>query len=150
MPAIEITDTEQTGEIRWGITLIDDQGDAILRNTVPLAPGVASSTAKTLIHKGAVGPTLEDAPEDHHTPAWFIEKADDSWWARFTLVPETSFDLLLKPEDAQGDPKAAELALDNVKVNLAKAEIKWVPPEANPAYKEQAAVLTPTLGHPGS
>ena len=150
MPTLEITDTEQTGEVRWGITLIDDQGDAILRNTTPLAPGVANSTAKTLIHKGAESPTLDEAPEDHDAPAWFFEKVDDSWLARFTLIPETSFDLFLKPEDTQGDPKSAELALENVKANLVKAEIKWIPPEADPAYQEKAAVITPTVGHPGS
>ena len=150
MPTLEITDTERTGEVRWGITLIDDHGAAILRNTIPLAPGVASSTAKTLIYKGADSPTLDNAPEDHDAPAWFFEKAADSWLARFTLIPETSFDLLLKPEDTKGDPKSAELALQNVKANLAKAEIKWVPPEADPAYEEKVTVLTPTIGHPGS
>lgn len=150
MPTLEITDTERGGEVRWGITLIDDQGAAILSNTTPLAPGVASSTAKALIFKGAESPTLDEAPEDHDAPAWFIEKADNNWFARFTLVVETSFDLLLKPEDSKGDLKSAERALENVKANLAKAEIKWVPPEADPACKEKAAVITPTVGHPGS
>lgn len=150
MPTLEISDTEKTGEVRWGVTLIDDEGVAILRNTTPMAPGVASSTAKTLIHKGPGSPTLDKPPEDRDTPAWFIEKADGSWLAQFTLITDTSFDLLLKPEDAQGDPKSAALALDNVKASLAKAEITWVPPEADPAYEDKAAVVTPTKGHPGS
>ncbi|MCY4427676.1 MAG: hypothetical protein OXC05_11705 [Halieaceae bacterium] len=150
MPILEISDTEKTGEVRWGITLKDDVGAAILRNGTPLAQGTANSTAKTLIHKGADSPTLEKEPEEKNVPAWFFVKADDRWLAHFTLVPETSFVLLLKPEDTQGDPKSAELALDDVKGNLRKAEIKWVPPEADPAYEDKAAALTPTVGHPGS
>ena len=150
MPTIEITDTENAGEARWGLTLLDDQGAAILRNITPLVSGVASATAKTLVHKGSDAPTLGKPPEDPGLPAWFIEKHDAIWTARLTLVPETAFDLLLKPEDAEGDPKAAELALDRVKADLAKAEIKWVPPEADPAYDDKAAVDTPAIGHPGS
>lgn len=150
MTTLQISETENTGEVRWGVSLIDDQGAVILRSTDPFAPGVASSTAKTLVHKGPDAPTLDESAADHDRPAWYIEKADDGWLARFTLVPETRFDLLLKPEDAEADPKAAELALDRAKNELAKAEIKWVPPEADPAYDHKATVVTPTKGHPGS
>ena len=150
MPTIEISDTENAGEARWGLTLLDDHPAAVLRNITPLVSGVASATAKTLVHKGPDTPTLDKPPEAPDLPAWFIKKDDQTWAARLTLVPETAFDLLLKPEDAHGDPKAAELALDRVKADLAKAEIKWVPPEADPAYEDKAAVVTPTKGHPGS
>ena len=150
MPTIEITDTENAGEARWGLTLRDDQGTAIFRSMTPLVSAVASATAKALIHKGPDAPTLEKNPEDPGLPAWFIEKDDAAWTARLTLVPETAFDLLLKPEDAQDDPKAAELALNRVKADLAKAEIKWVPPDADPAYEHKASDVTPTKGHKGS
>ena len=150
MPTLQISEIADTGEIRWGVTLIDDNGTAVLRTSDPLAAAVASSTAKALLHKGPDAPTLDNAPADHDRPAWFVDKADDRWVARFTLVPETPFDLLLKPEDAAGDPKAAQIALERIKDELRKAEIKWEPPEADPAYDQKAADLTPTKGHPGS
>ena len=150
MSILQISDTEMTGELRWGIALVDDEGTRILKNTVSLAPGVASSTAKALKFKGADAPTLKDAVDDHSAPAWFVEKGGNGWLARFTLITETTFDLLLKPEDTQGDLKVAEQALERVKSNLAKAEIKWDPPEADPAFEDKASVVTPTVGHPGS
>lgn len=149
MPTVQISETADTGEVRWGVSLIDDQGTAILKSANALVAGVASSTAKTLIHKGADAPTL-DKPQTGDRPAWFVEKADDRWLAYFTLVPETAFELLLKPEDAKGDPKAVEIALERIKGDLAKAEIKWDPPEADPAYEHKATDVTPTKGHPGS
>ena len=149
MPTVQISETADTGEARWGVSLVDDQGTVTLLSTDPLAAGVASSTAKTLVHKGADAPTL-DKPRAGDRPAWFVEKADDQWLARFTLVPETAFELLLKPEDAGSDPKAATAALERVKGELAKAEIKWDPPEADPAYEHKATDVTPTKGHPGS
>ena len=150
MPTLQISETTNTGEIRWGVSLINDHRTVVLRTSDPLAAAVASSTAKALLHKGPDAPTLDKPPTDHDRPAWFTEKVDDRWLARFTLVPETRFDLLLKLEDAAGDPKAAQSALEAVKDELRKAEIKWDPPEADPAYDQKAADLTPTKGHPGS
>ena len=150
MPTLQIFETANTGEIRWGVSLVNDDGTAVLQTSDPLAAAVASSTAKALLHKGPDAPTVDKTPTDHNRPAWFAEKADGRWLAHFTLVPETPFDLLLKPEDAAGDPKAAEIALDRIKGELRKAEIKWDPPEADPAYDQKAADLTPTKGHPGS
>ena len=149
MPTVQISETKDTGEVRWGVSLVDDHGAVTLRAADALAAPVASSTAKALIHKGPDAPTL-DKPQQGDRPAWFVEKADDRWLAHFTLVPETAFDLLLKPEDAGGDPKGAVLALERVKADLAKAEIKWDPPEADPAYEHKATDVTPTKGHPGS
>ena len=149
MPTVQISETENTGEVRWSVSLVDDQGAVTLRAANALAAGVASSTAKALVHKGPDAPTFDKPPPDD-VPAWFVQKADDRWLAHFTLVPETAFDLLLKAEDAEGDPKAAELALERVKGDLAKAEVKWVPPEADPAYEHKATDVTPTKGHPGS
>ena len=82
--------------------------------------------------------------------AWVPEKTDLGWQVRFTLVSETVFDLLLKSGDVTGDIKVVENALETVKANLVKAEIKWDPPEADPAYKEKESDLTPAIGYPGS
>ena len=149
MTIVQISETKDTGELRWGVSLIDDHGNITLRATEALATGVASATAKALIHKGSDAPIV-DKPPQADRPAWFVEKADDRWLAHFTLVKETAFDLLLKPEDAGDDPKGATLALERVKADLAKAEIKWDPPEADPAHEHKATDLTPTKGHPGS
>ena len=62
MSILQITDTEEAGELRWGITLVNDEGTAIMQNRTPLAQGVANSTAKVLIHKGPDAPTLEKVP----------------------------------------------------------------------------------------
>ena len=147
MPTVQISETADTGEVRWGVSLIDDQGTVTLRAANALTAGVASSTAKALVHKGPDAPTVHKPPGDDR-PAWYVEEVDGQWLARFTLVSETEFDLLLKPDDS--DPKAAELALERVKRVLAKAEVKWVPPEADPAYEHKATDVTPTKGHPGS
>ena len=150
MSLLRITDAGQEGELRWGISLITDDGVPLLRNTKLLAKGTALSTAKALKHKGPDAPFLESTPEGLDAPAWIPEKTDDGWLVRFTLVSETPFDLLLKPEDRTADLKGIEHALEVVKSNLAKAEIKWNPPEADPAYQEKESDLTPTKGHPGS
>ena len=150
MSLLEISETENVGELRWGVSLINDEGVPVLRNITPLPKGVALSTAKALKYKGPDAPFLGESPVSPDTPAWVAEKVNDSWLLRFTLVSETPFDPLIKPEDGPGDEKTVEAALIIVKGNLAKSEIKWNPPEADPAYSEKESDLTPTVGHPGS
>lgn len=150
MSLLRITEIAQVGELRWGITLIDDTGEPILRTINPLAKGVALSAAKVLKHKGPDAPLLEKRPARPGAPAWVAEKTDLGWLVTFTLVSETPFDLLLKPEDAPTDTKVVENALKGVEANLMKAEIKWDPPEADPAYDEKQSDETQTIGHPGS
>ena len=149
MSLLRITEVAQVGEHRWGISLIDDTGKPILQNTDPLAKGVALSAAKALKHKGPDAPVLEESPGPL-VSAWVAEKTNLGWQVRFTLVSQTAFDLLLKPEDATGDIKVVENAMETVKANLVKAEIKWDPPEADPAYGEKESDLTPAIGYPGS
>ena len=150
MSLLEISATENVGEHCWGVSLIDDEGVPILQNTTPLAKGDVLSIAKALKHKGPDAPLVEEAPGSPDTPAWVAEKTNDGWLVRFTLVSKTLFDPLLKPEDDIGDEKIVENTLAIVKSNLAKAEIKWNPPEADPAYQEKELDLTPTVGYPGS
>ena len=56
MSLLEISETENVGERRWGVSLIDDNGVPVLRNITQLPKGVALSTAKTLKHKGPAAP----------------------------------------------------------------------------------------------
>ena len=150
MSLLEISETENVGERRWGVSLIDDNGVPVLRNITQLPKGVALSTAKTLKHKGPAAPFVGTGSVIPDTPAWVAEKVNDGWLVRFTLVSETLFDPLIKAEDGTGNEKIVENALTIVKSNLAKAELRWHPPEADPAYQEKESDLTPTVGHPGS
>lgn len=149
MSLLRISEIAQVGERRWRITLVDDASKSILQSTDPLAKGVALAIAKVLKHKGPDAPVLEKSL-GHSVPAWVPEKTDLGWLVRFTLVAETMFTPLLKPEDATPDPGSVENALKVVKAALVKAEIKWDPPEADPAYEEKESDLTPAIGLPGS
>ena len=93
---------------------------------------------------------MEEKAEESNGLAWVIEKTDRGWVVSFTRVAETSFDLMLKPEDVAGPPKIAEKAVEVVKTCLAQAEIKWDPPEADPAYQEKEMDETEIQGLPGS
>ena len=150
MSLLEIREIENAEERRWGVSLINDDGMTILQNITALAKGVSLSTAKALKQKGPDAPFVGEGPASPTTPAWVAEKVKNSWLVRFTLVSETLFDPVIKPEEGTGDEKIVENALTIVKSNLAKAEIKWNPPEADPAYQEKESDLTPTVGHPGS
>ena len=68
----------------------------------------------------------------------------------FTLVKETLFKIQVKLNGASDVEAAIEEALKNVQSNLQKAEFKWIPPEADPAYGEKATDLTPAVAVPGS
>ncbi|MDE2772093.1 MAG: hypothetical protein OXI46_00075 [Gemmatimonadota bacterium] len=148
MPVLEISKTGGTGERCWTLTLTTDDGRPILRATTPLVKGVAHDAAKALIQKGPDAPFVEGNPAPGR-PAWAAEKDDDSWLLRFTLVSETRFDPLLKPEDLN-DIKNAEHTVIGIRTNLRKADVKWNPPEADPAFAIKEADLTEPLGYPGS
>lgn len=150
MSSLEIFESSNVGEIRWSIHLINDEGVTILRNVSPMSKGVVLSTAKALKNKGADAPFLGETLEGKDRPYWFAEKATDGWLLGFNLINGTLFDLFLKPEDRTSDIKVVENALQVVKSNLMKVEIKWNPPEADPAYTQKESDLTPTKGHPGS
>ena len=151
MSKLDISQVANAGERRWGLILSDDEGEHILRTVTPLAKGETLSIAKALKHKGPDAPLLEEgSPEEPGKPAWIPEKADREWLIRFTLVTATSFDLLLKLEDSGGAEQNIAKAVEVVKSALRKAEIKWNPPEADPAHKEKESDETETIGHPGS
>ena len=150
MAILEISAVKNSGELRWGVRLIDDSDVPTLKSNTLMARAVALSAAKSLRSKGPDAPVLRETPESEPgTPVWILEKTNGSWSVRFSLVGETRFDLAVKPEDANS-PEAFEQALKIAKSSLAKAEIKWNPPEADPAFEEKETDLTPTVGWPGS
>ena len=151
MSLLNITKVSNAGEQCWGIVLLDEDNMPILRSEKGVRKGEVISVAKALKFKGPGAPVLVDEKTGNSGgPAWVIEKTDRGWLVKFTPVAPTSFDLILKPENAAGPPKIAEEAVEAVKGCLAQAEIKWDPPEADPAYDEKETDETEIVGLPGS
>ena len=151
MSILTITKVSNEGEQCWGIVLFNEDNVPILRSEKGVRKGEVTSIAKALKHEGPGAPVVvTEKAEESDGPGWVIEKTDRGWVVRFTLVAATSFNLLLKPEDAAGPPKIAEEAVEVVKRCLAQAEIKWDPPEADPAYEEKVTDATEIQGLPGS
>lgn len=150
MTLLQISEVENAGERCCSVCLTSDKGALLLKSITLLTKGMALTTAKVLKHEGAKAPVLDKRPEDPSARAWVAEKADIGWVVRFTSVDETLFDLFLKAEDAAQNGKviASELAI--IKSNLAKADIAWMPPEADPAYEDKMSDVTTTTGLAGS
>ena len=127
MAIITIREICKAGELRWGIILIDGENRSILESIEPLSGGTALSVAKALKHGGSEG------------LAWSKEDGE----LKFALVSETTFRLLEKEEGPTGIPEVFKVFLETV-------EIKWDPPDADPACQEKQADRTPTKGIAGS
>ena len=151
MSLLNITKVLSAGEQCWVIVLLDERNLPILRSEKAVRKGEVTSIAKALKFEGPGAPVvLADKATDSDGLAWVIEKTDRGWSTRFTGVAATSFDLLLKEEDAAGPAKIAEEAVEAAKTCLAQADIKWDPPEADPAYEEKETDETEIQGLPGS
>ena len=146
MPQIQISQVKESGEHSWGLILVDDQQTSLLTSVTPASKGVVNSAAKALIHKGAYAPLVYDTDEESSRPFWFFEDISKDGLLRFTLVKETLFQIYTKLSDKDD----LEAALKIVQSNLEKAEIKWIPVEANPAHEETTTDLTPEVGVHGS
>ena len=151
MSLLKITKVSDAGERCWGVVLLDSNHVPILRSEKGVSKGQVISVAKALKFEGPAAPVVvaqkDGQPEGL---AWVIEKSDHGWITRFTSIESTTFDLMLKPEDAAGSPKIAEEAIERAKGCLAHAEIKWDPPEAEPAHEEKESDETDIEGLPGS
>ena len=150
MSQIQISQVKESGELSWGLELVDDQHASLLKSATALSKVVTLTAAKAIKHKGADAPLLFKAPADADRPAWVLEKPWDRALLRFTLVKETLFKLQVKLNGASEAEAAIEGALKNVQSVLQKADIKWIPPEADPAHGEKESDLTPAVGVPGS
>ena len=151
MSLLNITKVSNAGEQCWGVVLLDERNVQILRSEKGVRKGEVTSIAKALKFEGPGAPVVvEEKATTSDRPVWVIEKTDRGWSARFTGVAATSFDLLLKEEDAAGPPKIAEKAVEAAKTCLRQADIKWDPPEADPAYEDKVTDETEIEGLPGS
>ncbi len=151
MSFLNISKVSDAGERCWGVVVLNENSMAILRSEKGVTKGEANAIAKTLKFEGPGASVVEEEkPGDANRPAWVIEKTDGGWLARFTPVSLTSFDVILKPENAAGPPEIAVEAVEGIKICLAKADIKWDPPEADPAYDAKETDQTDIVGLPGS
>ena len=150
MSLLKITKVSNAGELCWGVVLQNDDENLILRSAKGVRKGEVTSMAKALRFEGPEAPVSEVGKEDAVGPMWIVEKTDEGWAVRFTPVSATLFDLLLKPEEAAGPSKVAEEAVETAKECLAKVNVVWDPPEADPAYEEKVTDETEIEGLPGS
>ena len=112
MSILTITTVSNEGEQYWGLVLFNEDNVPILRSEKGVRKGEVTSVTKALQFEGPGAPVVvEEKAGESGGPAWVIEKTDRGWVVRFTLVATTSFDLLLKPEDAAGPPKIVEEAV---------------------------------------
>ena len=151
MCMLNITKVSDVGEKCWGIVLVDGEGSPIMRSEKGVRKAEVISVAKVLKFEGPVAPVIErEKGGEGDKPAWLIEKTDHGWIVQFTRVSSTYFGLLLKDKYVVESLKAVAEAVEVVKECLAKVEIKWDPPEADPAYKEKETDETEIEGLPGS
>ena len=129
---LQIKKVLKQGDHGWGVVLVDDSGNELLRSIKGVDKYDAESIAVTLKSEGAEAPVSETGKEQADKPMWVIEKTAQGWSVRFTSVAVTSFDLLLKPEAAAEPPKVAVEAVESVKECLKDVEVVWEPPEAEP------------------
>lgn len=150
MSQIQISKVSERGEHSWGLTLVDDQQSPLLTSETPMSKGVALTVAKTLKHKGADSPILQNTPDATGRPVWVIDKDSVDRLTKFSLIKETQFKILGKIDKGPRHFSEIEEALKNVQDHLRKAEIEWNPPEADPAHGEKTTDLTPEVAVPGS
>ncbi len=150
MSFLNITKVSDTGEQCWGVVLFDADGMPILRSEKGVTKVEALAIAKILKFEGPEAVAVEEKVGEAGGLGWVIEKTDRGWTVRLTRVVATAFDLLLKLEDAEQIQKVTEEVMEVVKGCLARVEIKWDPPEADPAYDEKETDETEIEGLPGS
>lgn len=132
MSLLQIKKVLKQGDHSWGVVLVDDGGNELLRSIKGVDKYDAESIAVMLKSEGAEAPVSETGKEQAGKPMWVIEKTANGWSVSLTSVAVTSFDLLLKPEAAAEPPKVAVEAVESVKECLKDVEIVWEPPEAKP------------------
>ena len=139
MSTIEIKRVADAGERCWGIRLLRDDGEVAFESIESVSKGVAHSMAKRLKHgqAGAVSGRDEMASGAvaHATGAVPTVK--------FALIEEATFRVLQQPG-------ADALSIAEVEACLVDVDIRWSPPEEDPANRAKESDHTQTKGIPGS
>ena len=142
MSTIEIARTEGAGERCWGIRLLNEGGEAVVESTEPLTKGTAHATAKALKH-GAL-PRIVNGPLVDQDGSVAVAGADDDGQrAQAGSIEETAFRVCVR---VGGEGPGTE-AID---IRFTDAEIRWSPPEDDPAHRAKESDRTETKGLPGS
>ena len=82
MSLLNITKVSDTGEQRWGVVLLDDNGAALLRSEKGVRKSEITSIVKALKFEGPGAAIVMEGAGKPEGPAWVIEKADQGWHVR--------------------------------------------------------------------
>lgn len=136
----------QTGELRWQVSLLDQKDDTIFQSLTPLAKAGASAVAKALKFLGPKATFLGAKPEDPSQDGWIVSEMGGETHLALLSITDTAFRLLQKP----ADDDQLKLILESVAACLDDATIAWNPPSADPAEIEKEQDETETQGISGS
>ena len=142
MPTIEIARVADAGERCWGVRLLRDDGEVVLESIETITKGVAHSIAKALKYGQAGTPSVRDEMASADSGAVAHTTGTGST-IKFTLVEEATFRVCQRPGDDV--PSISELV-----AWLVDVDIRWSPPEEDPANKAKESDHTQTKGIPGS
>ena len=143
MSTVEITRVAEAGERCWGIRLFRDDGEVALESIEAVSKGVAHSMAKRLKHGQAGPPSVGDEMAVQPGSGAVAHTGDDSLTVKFALIEEATFRVFRRP----GDEVASIGEFDAWFVDV---EIRWCPPEEDPANRAKESDRTKTKGIPGS
>ena len=150
MSQLKIAKVLDAGELCWGVVLLDDYGNPVLRSVKGVNKRDVTVMVKRLKFEGPGAAVSEERDRHVDQPTWIIEKTPEGWAVWFTPVAESIFDLLLKPEATSEPPKVAVEAVESVKKCLLDVEVAWDPPDADPAFDDKQEDETEIEGLPGS
>ena len=142
MSIIEITRVADAGERCWVIRLLNENGETVVESAMPLTKGAAHATAKGLKHGAARATILSDEMANEGGTGAVANTAGNGPSSMFTQIEETAFRICL--------PTDGEEPIEAVEVWFTDAEIRWSPPEEDPAHRAKESDQTVTKGVPGS
>lgn len=143
MSAIEVTRVADAGERCWGIRLLGDDGEVALESIEAVSKGVAHSMAKRLKHAQAGAPSVGDQTAVQPGSGAVAHTGNDNLTVKFALIEEATFRVFRRP----GDDVAS---IGQFGAWFVDVEIRWSPPEEDPANRAKESDHTKTKGIPGS
>lgn len=150
VPVIEIRDSDAPGERRWSVVLLDAERRPLLITARLISKGEARSLANAIRSKGANAPYVPDG-KGSDKPEWTrVSEDGKETTVMFSLARGCPLELVLKEDEKMDSAHSIERLLKEIKELLNDAEIKWNPPEADPAHDAKDQDQTPGKGIPGS
>ena len=143
MSTIEIKRIAVAGERCWGIRLLRDDGEVAFESIEAVSKGVAHSMAKRLKHGQAGAVSGRDEMASQPSGGAVAHATDAVPTVKFALIEEATFRVLQRPG-------ADALSIAEVEACLVDVDIRWSPPEEDPANRAKESDQTRTKGIPGS